>query len=159
MPANSSNLILAFVDFSEVTDAVGKLAADLALALQKELIFIHVITPDADFEGDEMRRDVSRAGIAAELHRNHLALGALEAEAKQRGISATSLLVRGKSSRGAPTSKMLREIARLKPQLIVMGTHGHGALHTLLLGSASAAVVHKATCPVILVPSRLAKPS
>jgi nucleotide-binding universal stress UspA family protein len=154
MPSDISNGILAFVDFSEVTPAVMDVAINLAVALDKKLVLIHVVMPEADSEGEKMRKDVSRDGIASELHRNRRALGVMEAASKRRGVKAIALLVRGHSSRGNPTSKMLREITRLKPDLIVMGTHGHGALHNLLLGSASAAVIRKTTCPVLLVPSK-----
>lgn len=36
--------------------------------------------------------------------------------------------------------------------LLVIGSHGHGTLHGKLLGSTSERVVHRAPCPVVIVP-------
>jgi nucleotide-binding universal stress UspA family protein len=41
---------------------------------------------------------------------------------------------------------------KLDIDLIVMGSHGRGALHRALLGSVSEGVLHKATCPVMIIP-------
>jgi len=37
--------------------------------------------------------------------------------------------------------------------LIVMGSHGHGALYHLLVGSVTTAILKEAPCPVLIVPS------
>jgi nucleotide-binding universal stress UspA family protein len=38
--------------------------------------------------------------------------------------------------------------------LLVVGTRGHGAVGNLLLGSVSQFVIHHASCPVVVVPTR-----
>jgi nucleotide-binding universal stress UspA family protein len=43
------------------------------------------------------------------------------------------------------------EARKLKCDLIVMGTHGMGAVSGMLLGSTAAKTVHLARCPVVLV--------
>ena len=43
------------------------------------------------------------------------------------------------------------EAKKLKCDMIVMGTHGMGAVSGMLLGSVAAKTVHLARCPVILV--------
>ena len=144
--------ILAFVDFSDVTDAVVKTAADLAVAHGTPLILLHAATPDADYEGPELRSDISREGVAGEMHRYHQALRQIEADLRASKINATALLVRSTSARGNPVRKLLLEITRIKPGLIVVGSHGHGIVHDVLLGSVSSAIVHKASCPVLVVP-------
>lgn len=150
--------ILAFVDFSEVTRAVLQAALEIARAFEMKLLLLHVSTPDANAEGREIRANVSRRGVASEMHRYHRELQILSLECTRLGADVTALLVRGHSARGNPVPKMLKEAARIRPALIVMGTHGHGRLHEALLGSASAAILHKAACPVLLIPSRAAKP-
>ena len=51
-----------------------------------------------------------------------------------------------------PVAKSLaREAKKLKCDLIIMGTHGVGALSGMLLGSVAARTVHLAHCPVVLV--------
>ncbi|MFB9903716.1 universal stress protein [Allokutzneria oryzae] len=40
-------------------------------------------------------------------------------------------------------------------EMLVLGSHGHGHVVTALVGSVSAAVVRKANCPVVVIPTRL----
>jgi nucleotide-binding universal stress UspA family protein len=144
--------ILTLVDFSEATDEVVKTAADFARALGTKLILIHVAAPDADYEGSDLRHDISRTGVAREMQRYHQALHGIETELKTAGIDATSLLVRSDSVRGNPVRKIIQEMGRIKPGLVVVGSHGHGPVHDVLLGSVSSAVLHQATSPVLVVP-------
>jgi nucleotide-binding universal stress UspA family protein len=145
--------ILAFIDFSDVTDAVVETSADLARAFKSKLILVHVATPESDYEGDEMRKDISREGVSDEMHDYHHKLQKLESNYRDVGIDTTSLLVRSTSARGKPIRKILQEIARVRPGLIVVGSHGHGLIHDVLMGSVSSAVVRKAPCPVVVVPA------
>jgi nucleotide-binding universal stress UspA family protein len=145
---------MTLVDFSGLTDQVVKTAADIASASKAKLIFLHVASPEADYEGRKMRANVSREGVASEMVGYLRAMQAIEADCRAAGIDATAILVRGTSVRGNPTPKILKEINRIKPDLIVVGSHGHGRVYEALLGSVSSAVVHKATCPVVVVPAR-----
>ena len=51
---------------------------------------------------------------------------------------------------GAPAITILREAARLKPDLIVTGTHGRNGLTRFVLGSVSHALLHSASYPVLV---------
>jgi hypothetical protein len=42
--------------------------------------------------------------------------------------------------------------------MIVMGSHGHGALFNLLMGTVCNGVLRKARCPVVVVPARTSRP-
>ncbi|MGA2230001.1 MAG: universal stress protein [Tepidisphaeraceae bacterium] len=150
--------LLAFIDFSQTTPAVLKAANAIAGAFDMKLLLVHVSTPDAEYEGDKIRTNLSRHEVAAEMRRHHRALHILALECRKLGVDATALLVKSVSARGNPAPKIVREAARLRPSLIVMGTHGHGRLHDLLLGSASSSVVRKARCPVLLIPSPATEP-
>ena len=146
--------ILALVDFSGLTDQVVKTAADIAGASKATLMFLHVASPEADYEGRKMRTNISREGVASEMVGYLHAMQKIESDARAAGIDARSILVRGTSVRGNPTRKILQEITRVKPDLVVVGSHGHGRVYEALLGSVSSAVVHKAPCPVVVVPTR-----
>ena len=145
---------LAFVDFSDATVTVVRMAREIARAFGMKLILMHVSTPDADAEGPAVRADISRQGIAAEMHRYLRELDLLALECTKLGVETTALLVRGRSSRGSPVRKMVSELKRVKPALIVMGTHQHGRLVQAMFGSASTRVIHKASCPILLIPSQ-----
>jgi nucleotide-binding universal stress UspA family protein len=145
--------ILALVDFSGLTDQVVKTAADIASASKAKLFFLHVASPEADYEGRKMRTNVSREGVANEMVGYLHAMQKIESDSRAAGIDATAILVRGTSVRGNPAPKILKEIIRVKPDLIVVGSHGHSRVYEALLGSVSSAVVHKAPCPVVIVPA------
>jgi nucleotide-binding universal stress UspA family protein len=48
-------------------------------------------------------------------------------------------------------SKVLVDAAA-DADLLVLGSHGHGRLYHVALGSVSEACIHEATCPVVVVP-------
>lgn len=52
--------------------------------------------------------------------------------------------------RGDPTAVLLEHARRA--QLIVLGNHGHGVLHSAIFGSVVQRCAHRARCPVVLVP-------
>lgn len=54
------------------------------------------------------------------------------------------------SIEGFPPSVLVDAAA--KARLLVVGTHGHGALVNALLGSVSADCIRHSTCPVVVVP-------
>jgi len=58
---------------------------------------------------------------------------------------ATHILV------GPIAESLAGEAKKLKCDLIVMGTHGMGAMSGMLLGSVAAKTVHLALCPVVLI--------
>jgi len=51
---------------------------------------------------------------------------------------------------GAPATMILREASKLKPDLIVTGTHGHKGLSRFVFGSVAHALLHSASYPVLV---------
>ena len=52
---------------------------------------------------------------------------------------------------GHPVEEILKAVARERPYLVVMGTHGHGLLGRLVMGSVAQRVVADCDVPVLLV--------
>ncbi len=144
--------ILVPVDFSGVTDAVVGAAAGLARAFQAELILLHVAKPEPEFMTYEPGPPSVRSAVAREISEEHHRLHALARTLEAPGLRCTPLLIQGYT-----VEKILQEAGRLGSDLIVMGSHGHGALHHLLLGSVSEGVLRKADCPVLIVPAPAAR--
>ena len=55
---------------------------------------------------------------------------------------------------GAIPDEILSLAREHEASLIVMGSHGHGALYRLLVGSVTNAVLKAGVCPVVVVPSK-----
>ena len=52
--------------------------------------------------------------------------------------------------RGAASESLCR--SALDAELIVLGSHGHGAVHDQLVGSTSMRAIHHASCPIVILP-------
>ena len=139
--------LLVAVDFSDFTPALTRQATDLARAFGAEIVLVHVAEPDPEFVGFDAGPQTRRDDVAHRIRREHRDLQALAAEIAATGVAARALLVQG-----ATVEKLLGEAERLKPDLILMGTHGHGRLHRLLLGSVGEGVLRGTTRPVLFVP-------
>ena len=139
--------ILVPVDFSDQTDAVLATARELATALEAHLWLIHVSAPDPEFVGYQPGPDTVRDQVAAHLREEHQQVHALGERLRGEGLEVTALGIQG------PTVEtILSEIKKLSVDLVVMGSHGHGAVYRVVVGSVSEGVLHKAGCPVLIVP-------
>ena len=54
---------------------------------------------------------------------------------------------------GPIVEKILHEAGEQQADMIVIGSHGHGALYDLLVGTVTQGVIKSATCPVVVVPA------
>ena len=140
--------VLVPIDFSDHTPAVLRAASELASALNAKLWLVHIADPEPDFVGYDAGPEGVRDRVAEHLREEHRDLQARAETLRERGIDARALLVQG------PTVEViLREAEKLGAELIVLGSHGHGAVFRALLGSTSEGVLHKAQVPVLIVPA------
>ena len=140
--------ILAAVDFSPVTADVVARSAELARAFGAALWLVHVAAPDPDFVGYDSGPQSVRRTVAAELHETHRRLQEQSAALRADGLECTGLLVQGSTP-----ETIVREAERLQADLVVLGSHGYGALRRALLGSVSEHVLHHAHRPLLILPA------
>jgi len=65
-------------------------------------------------------------------------------------LEAPDRIVETRVVRGRPASALLDEAHAMQPDLMVIGSRGHGPLATVLVGSVSTEVVDHAPCPVLV---------
>lgn len=141
--------MLVPVDFSGITDAVVREAVDLAKATGSSIVLLHVARPEPDFIGYTPGPQSVRDKVAEEYRAEHREIQAMEKAVRDQGVEASALLVQG-----FPVEKIVAEADRLKATRIILGSHGHSALHNLLVGSVADGVLRHAHCPVVVVPAR-----
>ncbi|MBX3703692.1 MAG: universal stress protein [Steroidobacteraceae bacterium] len=140
--------ILAAVDFSAVTEDVMATLGRIGAAMPAKVYLVHVAPPEPAFVGYGAGPDVVRSQVAAENRDRHLRLGQLAEHLRAGGLDATALLLQG-----ATVETLVAEAGKLSAELIVLGSHGHGAVYDLLVGSVAEGVVRRSKVPVLLVPA------
>jgi universal stress protein A len=139
--------ILFPTDFSECGRAAEKYAQALSERFAAELHILHVL-------GD-VAMMMPEPGSALSLPQNYLlemkqeaerALDKILPEATKAGLS----VVRA-TRMGNAYVEIVKYAEERSIDLIVVGTHGRGALMHMLLGSVAEKVVRKSPCPVLTV--------
>ena len=138
--------ILVADDFSEHSGVALQYAVEFAKAFQAEVLLCHVV------EGASILSQIPPGGEAyfppnlVEIQ-EEAARKELEQRLAGSGIAKGSIHV--------PAGKAFVEIVRLARteavDLIIVGTHGRGAIGHMLMGSVAEKVVRKAPCPVLAV--------
>ncbi len=138
--------ILVPVDFSDVTAKVVETASMLAQAFGSRVILINIAEPEPEFVGYDPGPLTVRVAVAHDLRADQQRLEALKPAFG--GAEVLALHVQGS------IPEDILDLAREhEATLIVMGSHGHGALYHLFVGSVAGAVLKDAHCPVLVVPS------
>ena len=138
--------ILVPMDFSTPSEAALVYALTLARASGASVHVSHVIpilhVLDLLYEhGFEQPESVKRIKQKARQR-----IKDLVASTNAGGAEVT---VRMHFSEGDPVPGVLEWAAKLKPDLIVMGTHGRRGAKRFFMGSVAEAVVRRALCPVL----------
>jgi nucleotide-binding universal stress UspA family protein len=146
-PARTT-VILAPVDFSDVTDRVVDEAGKLARMLHGRVVLVNVTEPATgvvDYAAIVVAvAQINEAAVKFSVER----LAALEKRLEDQGVSATSVQVTG-----TPLSEIVDQAQKLPADYIVIGSHGHSAFYDLLVGGTAHGVLKRATCPVVIVPA------
>lgn len=148
--------IIVALDFSDITDKVLNASKTLALAMDAELILIHVAEPNPDhiaYDYDPaaitaIDPSEIRDNIAKRFHQDHQTLQQKSDDFRTQGLHCKALMIQG------PTVDMLlNEASKLNADFIVIGSHGKGFISQVLLGSISEELIKKSNIPVYLVPA------
>ncbi len=136
--------VLCPIDFSDMSARALTYAAAFAARYAAPLTVLHVAPRFNEVvrPGDSgpVPHPGSRADLLAKVDRSIAHAG------------AAALDVRPLVLAGGAAERIVGCAAEMRADLLVLGTHGTGGFHRLLLGSVTEKVVRTATCPVLTVP-------
>jgi nucleotide-binding universal stress UspA family protein len=146
--------ILVAVDGSAAAQAAVGLAADLAGKYDAELVLVTVVSDLAPalvssfgeyarMEGIQGPASEYAAGVAIAKS----AIDEAEKAARDKGAARIST----EMAFGDPAAEIVSAAKAREVDLVVVGSHGHGRLAGLVLGSVSQKVVSHAPCPVLVI--------
>ncbi len=142
--------IVYATDFSSASGRAFTSALTLAKSLNAQLTIVHVmiglipIVPEQYFD----------AGIYDRIERqtrewSQRRLASASERARKSGVKVSTVLREGDA---AP--QIVQAAKRARADLIVLGTHGRGAIPRFFLGSVAERVVRTSPCPVMTVRGR-----
>jgi nucleotide-binding universal stress UspA family protein len=144
--------ILCPTDFSELSRQAVKFAVDFCESYKANMHLLHVVD-----EGYQYWMAVGPEGVPVGPAPEEL-LGAAKAqmqEFQRLHLANVSCPVQAEVVFGQPYVEICEYASQHSIDLIVIATHGRGALTSALLGSTTDRVVHRAPCPVLTVREKI----
>jgi len=134
------------IDFSDHANVAMRYAAEIARVFDAEVIACHVVEPP------DLISQLPPGGEGY-FPPNLPQLQQQSSEQQCREMLAKAGVARGRvlTPVGSPFVELVRAAKDEDADLIVVGTHGRGAIAHILLGSVAERVVRKAHCPVLTV--------
>ena len=140
--------ILVAVDLSDSTQTIVDKVESITEDHSAKLWILHNAEPPPDTIEFKVDPIAAREALAKKFHKEHREIQAIADRLRRDGLEATALLVHG------PTIEtILQEAADLDVDMIAVGTHGHSAMHELLMGSVTKAILDKSPLPVLVIPT------
>ncbi len=143
--------IVALVDFTDTSSPVLEHAQKFASAFGSRLILLHVVPPEPTVATLGAEAPAMPVPPTQEMvHVDKARLEQLLASLTSQGVETSAL-----QFEGPVADTVVRETERLHADLVIMGSHHHGALYNLFVGSVTADIMKNATFPVLVLPSKL----
>ena len=140
--------LLVCIDLSESTEIIVKKIEEITKALPAKVWLLHNAVPEPDFVEFKVDPQAARESLAKKFHNEHRQIQEIADRLRKAGLDATALLVHG-----ATVEAILKEASDLDVDMIVVGTHGRGAMYQLLVGSVSEGILRKSPYPVLVIPT------
>ena len=140
--------LLVAVDLSESTKKLVNMAEEIAKALSAKVWILHNAEPPPEVLEFTADPQTARESRANKFRGEHRQIQEIADRLRQAGLDATALLVHG-----ATVETILKEASDLNVDIIVVGSHGRGAMYQLLMGSVSEGVLRNSRCPILVVPT------
>ena len=144
--------IVAAVDFSNATPGVIEMACGLAKAFGAKLRLFHAVEPEPSYTAYGFTPD------------EFPALHAYQEEAKRRAAKKLEELLatispdmpeaKTQIAEGSPLHSLLDYVKESGADFVVLGSHGHNVIASLLLGSVAEGMARKAAVPTLIVPAK-----
>lgn len=143
-----TNIVVA-VDFSDSSPEVLQYAAQLAAGSSGAALHVLHVVPDPLQQWGPEAIGVNFAAMDAEWRANAAQQMAVLLAGEASAAVATQVIRVGR----APDT-IAAYAAATAASIVVLGSHGHGAVRRFFLGSVAEQVLRLATCPVLVVPHR-----
>ena len=144
--------ILAAIDLSPVSDLVVAEAEAMARALCGKVVVVTVLVePIYLKEYAPPQKRIAKITVNHERAVRHR-LAAIQRQLQSDFVPAETVV-----RRGSAALNILQEAEEQDATCIVIGSHGHTALHDLILGSTTQVVLKRARQPVLVIPPKMRK--
>lgn len=143
--------IVVAVDFSDATPGVLEQAKLHARSHGARLHLIHVIEPEPGYAAYGFTPNEVPALQAYQGEARRRAADKLRQLAKEVSVGLPDAAAQ--IAEGSPLRCIADCVAEQKADLLVLGSHGHGAIASLLLGSVAEGMVRRALVPTLVVPA------
>jgi nucleotide-binding universal stress UspA family protein len=137
--------ILNAIDFSEPSARASRDAAELAQTLGAELVVVHVLDEPAFSYAD------GPGYLTPALAQEYESAMKKRLESAIELVKRPGLKLEGRLVRGSPHNVISEVAEREQADMIVLGTHGRGAIGRLLLGSVAERVLRTSKVPVLTI--------
>lgn len=150
LEARDMKTIVVAVDFSNGTELVLSSAVKMAKALGEVIHLVHVVddTPLYTMYGmypEEIPamneyRELANEGAKRRLEDARVKVA-------ESGVSVSTEILEGK-----PQDAIVEYVAKVESEMVIVGTHGHSAIGSVLMGSVASGLVRQSEVPVLVVP-------
>jgi len=143
--------IIVAVDFSNATQGVIEKAQQMAKAFAAELRLFHVMEPEPSYTAYGFTPNEFPALHAYQQEAKRRATDKLQQLLKESEIELPK--VTAEVAEGSALRCIAEYVKTTDADLLILGSHGHGAIASLLLGSVAEGMVRKAMVPTLVVPA------
>lgn len=140
--------LLVCVDLSDSTEIIVKKMEEMAKSALLKVWLLHNAEPEPGFVEFKVDPQAARESLTKKFHSEHRQIQELADRLRSAGIETSALLVHGET-----VEIILKEASDLDVDMVVVGSHGWGAMYQLLMGSVGKGILKKSTYPVLVIPT------
>ncbi|MDD2798792.1 MAG: universal stress protein [Bacteroidales bacterium] len=140
--------VLIALDYDETSIKVAEQGYAMAKAMNAEVVLLHVISEHPVYYSSYIFLSALNVDIEKDLKKS--ALKFLEKAKNNLGDTSITTIIK----EGDVDDNILKTVKQLDIDAIIMGSHSRRWLENIVMGSQAAAVLKKATIPLIIIPTK-----